>query len=1254
MDKILIISLIFVGFLAKAEYTKKETPESTSKLQFRAAECTAPTSRIDLDINNVRTTILNGGDMWWDLDNAKYEVPKGSGKHSVFAGSIMIGGKDETGNLKMAALTHRDGGSDFWPGPINKDNASTTPDVCEEYDKHFKINRKEVEDYITSFKAGENPLIPTSMMKYPAHGSIGDGHDYYLAPFYDADSNGTYNPENGDYPAFDLGDNNMRYANGKLQGDQNIWWVFNDVGNIHTESGGNAIGLEIQAQAFGFATNDAINNMTFYNYKIINRSTFTIQDCYMGIWADTDLGYAFDDFVGCDVERGLGYCYNGDAYDENSEGYGANPPAIGIDFFEGPKADVGDGIDNDRDGIIDEDGELITMSKFMYHNIGKGDQGDPITAIDFYNYARGRWKNGAPMRYGGSGFSAIGTACDFMFPDDSDQNKHWGTAGAIVAPWSEITAGNAPYDRRFLQSAGPFTLEPGAVNFITAGVVWAQGDKGGSPWSAVQNLKKADDLAQALFDNDFNILNGPDAPDMQIQEMQNKLLFQITNSESSNNYKEQFSELDPTIIAPFGTAYDSIYSFQGYKVYQLENSTVSSSELDDISKARLVWQSDIEDNISKIVNHLYDEDIEFEVPQIMVDGKNNGIEHSFSITTDVFASGDKKLVNNKQYFYMAIAYAHNEYLPYSGGNDGQKSPYKAGRRNIKQYSVIPHDPSLEGRGTKVQALFGTSPEIKTISGTGNGGEFVNLSQNTIDEIMTSSSHKSDELIYTKTGSPIGIKVTDPMRVPNGDFRLEFMDTITEGDLSDAYWRLVFKPFGEQEYTDTIYSDRDISIKNEQIIKDWGLSVGIEQVMDVSESGANNFGFIGDSVLYEDNSLPWLTGVEDKEGESWQNWIRSGTDQTSTNSLGNFMDYHVFSSSKDTDGDFENVSNSWIAPFKYVSRENFGPAVKPAGPQNQNDITKLNNVDLVITADKNKWSICPVFELADDAPVSQFGEDKLNIKKGVTKDWNGNELDEGLGYFPGYAIDVLTGERLNIAFGEYSFYEGDNGSDMIWNPTSTMYDNMNQPIFGGIHSVYIFRNAEPVGIYDGGQGILNKYNSGSLGFETQVFKNCTWVFGYPISSDAYPFLATDVTFKLRVNEPYESTLGGLPIYSFNTADIYAIANDNATAKANLDKTNIVPNPYYGFSEYEMNKLSNEIKITNLPKECSVKVFTLDGTLVKTLNKDNDDITSISWDLKNEQGINIASGLYLFHVNAPGIGEKIIKWFGVQREIDLDSF
>ena len=44
-----------------------------------------------------------------------------------------------------------------------------------------------------------------------------------------------------------------------------------------------------------------------------------------------------------------------------------------------------------------------------------------------------------------------------------------------------------------------------------------------------------------------------------------------------------------------------------------------------------------------------------------------------------------------------------------------------------------------------------------------------------------------------------------------------------------------------------------------------------------------------------------------------------------------------------------------------------------------------------------------------------------------------------------------------------------------------------------------------------------------------------------------------------------------------------------------------------------RIMNEIKITNLPKECTVKIFTLDGSLVKTLKKDNDDQTFISWNL-----------------------------------------
>ena len=75
--------------------------------------------------------------------------------------------------------------------------------------------------------------------------------------------------------------------------------IFNDKGNIHTETGGDPIGMEIRAQAFAFATNDEVNSMTFYNYELINRSTQTLTNTFFGVYLDSDIGCSFDDYVGC-------------------------------------------------------------------------------------------------------------------------------------------------------------------------------------------------------------------------------------------------------------------------------------------------------------------------------------------------------------------------------------------------------------------------------------------------------------------------------------------------------------------------------------------------------------------------------------------------------------------------------------------------------------------------------------------------------------------------------------------------------------------------------------------------------------------------------------------------------------------------------------------------------------------------------------------------------------------------------------------
>ena len=59
---------------------------------------------------------------------------------------------------------------------------------------------------------------------------------------------------------------------------------------------------------------------------------------------------------------------------------------------------------------------------------------------------------------------------------------------------------------------------------------------------------------------------------------------------------------------------------------------------------------------------------------------------------------------------------------------------------------------------------------------------------------------------------------------------------------------------------------------------------------------------------------------------------------------------------------------------------------------------------------------------------------------------------------------------------------------------------------------------------------------------------------------------------------------------------------------------------------------------------------DGAPTDQINLDN----SIDWDLKNDKSIPVASGVYLFHISAPGIGERTIKWFGVMRPTDTSNF
>ncbi len=330
---------------------------------------------------------------------------------------------------------------------------------------------------------------------------------------------------------------------------------------------------------------------------------------------------------------------------------------------------------------------------------------------------------------------------------------------------------------------------------------------------------------------------------------------------------------------------------------------------------------------------------------------------------------------------------------------------------------------------------------------------------------------------------------------------------------------------------------------------------------------------------------------------------------------------------------------------------------------------MPSVDIVFTSDKSKWSRAMVLEAQTNTNLSQGGSKHLELRSAPSVDKNGNPdgTGTGMGWFPGYAINVETGERLNIAFAEDSWLAGENGRDMLWNPTSNSYSTVNQEIkMGGKHYVYVFRQASDLGSsvgvlpsYDGCTTLSNIMRSGTTIAKSLAFGSCVWA-GIPMLAPGQSLLSTEAKVSLRVSRRYRSfptastTNNGLPMYEFDMTGLETIKGDAQLLKDSvLSMINVVPNPYYANSEYETSKLDNRIKITNLPEECTISIYNVNGTLMRRFNK-ADPKTSLDWDLKNFADIPVAGGVYLIHVEVPEIGERTLKWFGVIKPTDLNGF
>jgi len=161
---------------------------------------------------------------------------------------------------------------------------------------------------------------------------------------------------------------------------------------------------------------------------------------------------------------------------------------------------------------------------------------------------------------------------------------------------------------------------------------------------------------------------------------------------------------------------------------------------------------------------------------------------------------------------------------------------------------------------------------------------------------------------------------------------------------------------------------------------------------------------------------------------------------------------------------------------------------------------------------------------------------------------------------------------------------------------------------------------------------------------------------PVMFAWWPLIRSGYTFN-----PQDGQVLTITPYFVNTPnDVFtftapAVTNDDASlTKADVDRIKAFPNPYYGVNPQELNKYERFITFSHMPPKAKIRIYNLAGQLVRVMDKDDND-QYYRWDLANDKGLPVASGIFIVYIDMPEIGAtKILKVAIIQEQQILDRF
>ncbi len=1065
-----------------------------------------------------------------------------------------------------------------------------------------------VQDYVAgTTKYGRNDSRNKIYIVRQTDGDFSDSWEEWKAAvalgayFYDGDGDGNYNPVdlngNGKWdPTEDRPD---------LLGDETVWCVYSDGVDaaLRRFNDVDPQGIDVRQTVFAFNSKGVVGNMLFVRYSILNTGSVAdvMDSVYFGVWADPDLGDAYDDLVGCDVSLNAGFVYN----DKDDQNFGINPPCFLIDFFQGPIAyvpgesftDVNSngvydaGVDIPLDTAHNVQGQVrgigkypgatnLGLSSFVHYMQSDPRLGDPNTRFEARNYMIGQDKIGGqldPCTW------AFGTVKPGGVPCGQLDKRYW-YSGDPVKDTGWIN--NTPKDQRLMLNTGPFKLEKGKPVDIVAAYVVARGT---NALNSITKTKEYDKVAQIVFDANFP--SPPPPPPVQATAQTGDGFIAL---QWSTNKQVSYKAVD--------TVLDIDRRFKGYYVTAYKTNSKQDKVNGIVNSKEMIFY-DLADSIVNIYAKyphggtiLLRSEAENKLDSALYADPTTG-RIRFVIDKDPFT--DEPLIKGHEYYFTVTTYTLNHRVMRVKGNDTLYGPKG-------DYMDLNAGGGMEEFETAIiKVVYGDnefSPQVLGASGESKG------------------SYNDGAVTYL---------VVEKDKLTGDQYKVEFFkDSLAPfNDAYKPFWRLKNITKNTTLIDSSKNYDYDTTMFAGKVVEGF-----IPKVKEVTPT----IGLSSSEVTYTPNANIWY-------------------DKFATTTTGVGV-YYV---------GYDIPQGSSLAYLDRVS----------TARSNVITADKLRKIEIRFGTTGKAYRYLNGYK-GNFITYKTFFTYAEGVKsadttgRGAVGNWDAVN-DRANGFvdvpFTAWVVDDKLKETYQLAVGFIEASEQLGGNpDGNWDPGDSLA-----------------LSYELIAIFDapydatGSQWEYTGKYSGSTQY-ADIIK------GWTVADTTLPYAQRRIAKSPWFNSMYVVGLSKLsPSKFYTSGDKMTIpvttypynSSSNFVFKTKLggdlteterkelfNKVNVFPNPLFAYNPATSYNASTNpddafVTFSNLPTDVTIKIFTLSGTLIRTLTTtDKSSPTSpfLRWDLQNQDGLRVASGMYLAIVSAPGYGEKILKFAIIMPQKQIQRF